>query len=107
MRREANIPLFLWIATALLVHLMSGGGAEQVARTVEGVREIGKFARSVQWRVQGQNATTEISLLEEPRAEDAEKPEEPKQAPESEKEPLDAAKEAKERELTERLPDKD
>ena len=31
MRSEPHIPLFLWVATALVAHALGGGGATEVA----------------------------------------------------------------------------
>ncbi len=35
MSREQNIPLVLWISTAIVTHIMGVGGADQIARTIE------------------------------------------------------------------------
>ena len=40
MSREQNVPLLLWISTAIIVHIASGGGAEQVARVIEDRSEL-------------------------------------------------------------------
>ena len=48
MRREANIPLFLWITTAVVVHLLWSGGADQGAKILEQRLDIQRFARAVQ-----------------------------------------------------------
>src|SRR3954470_13761052 len=65
MRREANIPLFLWITTAVVVHLLWSGGADQGAKVLDQRLDIQRFARSVQNHVRGVGAPVEISLLDE------------------------------------------
>jgi TonB C terminal len=52
MSREPNIPLLLWISTAMLAHLATGGGVDQVARLIEERSEIRSFARAVRERLQ-------------------------------------------------------
>lgn len=47
MTREHSIPLFLWIATALVVHAIGGGGAHEVAQVLEEKLDIQKFAHAV------------------------------------------------------------
>ncbi len=51
MRREASIPLFLWVATAALVHLLWGGGAEQGARLIDERLDVGRFAAGIRSHV--------------------------------------------------------
>src|SRR5688572_722696 len=51
MPRDASIPLFLWIATAVLAHLIWGGGADRAAQVIEDRLDVGRFAASVQRRV--------------------------------------------------------
>jgi hypothetical protein len=77
MRREANIPLFLWITTALVVHLLWSGGADQGAKVLEQRLDIQRFARSVQSHVRGVGMPLEVSLLddEKPLEKDVEKDE--------------------------------
>lgn len=103
MRREANIPLFLWITTAVVVHLLWSGGADQTAKLIEQRLDIQRFARSVQSHVRGANAPLEVALIDEEKPiekdelqDDPEKPEditEPKKKdaekddPEAEKKP--------------------
>jgi hypothetical protein len=65
MRREANIPLFLWITTAVVVHLLWSGGADQTAKIIEQRLEIQRFARSVQNHVRGVGAPVEVSFPDE------------------------------------------
>lgn len=103
MRREANIPLFLWITTAVVVHLLWSGGADQGAKILEQRLDIQRFARSVQNHVRGVGAPIEIALLDEQketekelekddpeRPEDLRAPEQPDSAkddPEAKKKP--------------------
>ena len=63
MRREANIPLFLWITTAVVVHLLWSGGADQTAKIIEQRLDIQRFARSVQNHVRGVGAPVEVELI--------------------------------------------
>jgi hypothetical protein len=50
--REQNIPLLLWISTAILAHIATGGGAEQIARVIEDRSELQFFARTIRGRMQ-------------------------------------------------------
>jgi len=65
MRREANIPLFLWITTAVVVHLLWSGGADQGAKILDQRLDIQRFARSVQSHVRGVGVPLEVSLLDD------------------------------------------
>jgi TonB family protein len=47
MRKEQHIPLFLWVATALVVHAVGGGGATEVVQRLEETLDIGSFASEV------------------------------------------------------------
>lgn len=87
MTRDSNIPLFLWVATALLAHLAWGGGASKLSRVFEETLDIKRFAASVQRQVRG-GGSVEVSLLDESQSEDtpAEKPE-PSQPKEEEQAP--------------------
>lgn len=64
MAREPNIPLFLWVAAAILVHLTWGGGAEQVAEVFEERADVRRFAASIQQHFR-QRLSVEISLFDE------------------------------------------
>src|SRR6188768_1542432 len=88
MRREANIPLFLWITTAVVIHLLWSGGADQTAKLIEQRLDIQRFARSVQNHVRGVGAPVEIALLpdEEKPTEKEEEQDDPDK-PEDLKEP--------------------
>jgi len=61
MSREQNVPLLLWISTAILAHIATGGGADQVARVLEDRSELQFFARSIRGRLQPP-ATIEIGF---------------------------------------------
>src|SRR4051812_24380310 len=76
MRREANIPLFLWITTAVVVHLLWSGGADQGAKVLDQRLDIQRFARNVQNHVRGVGVPVEVSLLDDEQKE-AEKDLEP------------------------------
>ncbi|HYJ09385.1 MAG TPA: hypothetical protein VEX18_10260 [Polyangiaceae bacterium] len=97
MRREASIPLFLWIATAILAHVIWGGGAEQGARLIDERLDIGRFAAGVRSHVRGsiappiEIAIEDDSAPEEAPAEDKppEPPEEDEATPEDERETPD------------------
>src|SRR5688572_1241873 len=65
MTREAQIPLFLWIATAVVAHALWGGGADRAAQVIEEKIEIREFAASVRRFVRGDAKTVEIALLDE------------------------------------------
>lgn len=78
MRREASIPLFLWIATAILAHVIWGGGADQAARVIDERLDVGRFAAGVRSHVRSAIAPPlEITI------DDDSAPEEPPPAPSS------------------------
>jgi hypothetical protein len=66
MARDANIPLFLWVATALLAHIMWGGGAGKVVEVLEDKHNVRRFALSVQRHVDLANKPLEVTLEEVP-----------------------------------------
>jgi hypothetical protein len=77
MTRDAQIPLFLWIATAVVAHAIWGGGADSVAKVIEERIEIRDFAASVRRFVRGENKPIEIALLDdqsEPKPPDPDAP---------------------------------
>ncbi len=93
MPRESQIPLFLWIATALLVHLLWGGGAEHAVEQIEQTLDIGRFARSVRQHVRFTRQTLEVTMQDDEKKLD-ESPSEPPEQPEVEpKQPEDQPKE--------------
>ncbi len=89
MPRESNIPLFLWIATAVLAHLIWGGGADRAARVIEERLDIKNFALNVKRHVRLSNKPIEVAILDDttkpPRPAAEEEPE-PENPPEDEKE---------------------
>jgi hypothetical protein len=66
MNREQQIPLFLWIATAVLVHLLWGGGAQQVSKIIDERLDVERFVRSVSSRVRLDHQAFEVTLEEQP-----------------------------------------
>lgn len=89
MTRDSNIPLFLWIATALLAHLAWGGGASKMSRALEETLDIKRFAQSVQRQVRS-GGTVEVALLDEsasPEQEPDEQADKPAPKPEEEQAP--------------------
>jgi len=109
MRREANIPLILWITTAVVVHLLWSGGADQTAKLIEQRLDIQRFARSVQNHVRGVGAPVEVALLDEEKPpekdteqDDPDKPEDikaPEQKKTAEKDDPEAEKKKPEQEV--------
>jgi hypothetical protein len=79
MSREPNIPLLLWISTAILAHLATGGGVDQVARLIEERSELRTFARSVRERLQPP-ATIELGFETEPAVSPPSEPQKPEDA---------------------------
>jgi hypothetical protein len=81
MSREAQIPLFLWVAAAVVAHLLWGGGADKAARVIEEKIEIREFAASVRRFVRGEGQPIEVALLDEenlPKEADPDAPEQPR-----------------------------
>src|SRR5262245_40716222 len=94
MSREAQIPLFLWVAAAVVAHLLWGGGADKVAKVIEEQIEIREFAASVRRFVRGEGKPVEVALLDDesqPKEADPDAPPEPDQAEpiEQDKKPAD------------------
>ena len=87
MRREANIPLFLWITTAVVVHLLWSGGADQTAKIIEQRLDIQRFARSVQNHVRGVGAPVEVALLDDEKPEEKDIEKEDPDKPDDAKDP--------------------
>lgn len=87
MRREANIPLFLWITTAVVVHLLWSGGADQGAKVLAQRLDIQRFARTVQNHVRGVGMPVEVALLDDEKEPEKDKPDDEKDKPDDEKEP--------------------
>jgi hypothetical protein len=64
MLRDSQIPLFLWLCTALLAHLVWGGGLDRTAKEIEETREVKRFALSVLRDVAARYEPQELALLE-------------------------------------------
>lgn len=97
MRREASIPLFLWAASAILAHLIWGGGADQAARLIEERLDVGRFAAGIRSHVKSSIAPPiEIALADEATPEDEAKPEEKEPDEDAEENVKDDADEAPE-----------
>jgi TonB-like protein len=64
MARDPNIPLFLWVAAAIVAHLTWGGGAEQVSEVFEERADVRRFAASVQQQLR-RRFSTEIALIDD------------------------------------------
>ncbi len=62
--REPHIPLFLWVATAALVHILWGGGADKVAAVFEDQTSLARLAASVRSHVYNKNQRLEVTLLD-------------------------------------------
>ncbi len=85
MRREQQIPLFLWVATALVAHALGGGGATKVAQQIEETMDIGSFASAVRAKAKFAGpveVTFEEAPPEEEDEEDAPEPDDTR-APET------------------------
>ncbi|MGC4093626.1 MAG: TonB C-terminal domain-containing protein [Polyangiaceae bacterium] len=101
MPRDAHIPLFLWLATALLVHLLSGGGMNRAADWMEERIEMRRFAEGVRSYMRTSNPV-EVALLDETQ---------PQPDPTEEPPPADAEKKPEKDDTSdaedekERLPD--
>ena len=65
MPRESNIPLFLWIATAVLAHLMWGGGADRASNLIQERLDIKRFAVNVKRHVRLTNKPIEVAILDD------------------------------------------
>lgn len=76
MKREPTIPLFLWIASALCLHALSGGGAHEVAQVLGEKFDVAAFAREARSLARLSSKPTEIDLepLIEETTPDAEAP---------------------------------
>ncbi len=65
MTREQSIPLFLWVATAIVAHAIGGGGATEVSRVLDEKHDITTFARSVRRQASLLGRPVEVALLDE------------------------------------------
>jgi hypothetical protein len=68
MLRDSHIPLFLWIATALLAHLLWGGGADKTAKKLEETDQIRDFASSVRDSLTFRITPMELALSDEAKS---------------------------------------
>jgi TonB family protein len=64
MAREPHIPLFLWIAMALLVHLTGGEGAQRAAQVLGERMDVQRFADAVRRQVKSTSRPVEVALLD-------------------------------------------
>src|SRR6187402_2648059 len=87
MRREANIPLFLWITTAVVVHLLWSGGADQGAKVLAQRLDIQNFARSVQSHVRGVGSPVEMTVVDEDKPDEKDVEKDELDPPKDEREP--------------------
>jgi hypothetical protein len=62
MLREPHVPILLWIATAVLVHMGTFGGAERVADWVDDGRQMYRFAARVLQGARAPDETIEVSF---------------------------------------------
>ena len=65
MGREQNTPIFAWIATAALIHILWGEGAERVVRLLESRQAVARLAERVRAHVSRTHAPVEVALLDE------------------------------------------
>jgi hypothetical protein len=65
MSRDAHIPIFLWVATAALVHILWGFEADNVATLIESRNNVRRFAESVRQHVRLENSTQEFEIVDE------------------------------------------
>ncbi len=65
MPREPHIPLFLWIATAFLVHITGYKGADRAAEVLGERLEVQRFADEVRRHVLSASRPMEVALVDE------------------------------------------
>ena len=106
MRREANIPLFLWITTAVVVHLLWSGGADQGAKILEQRLDIQRFARSVQNHVRGVGMPVEVALLDDEKDTEKDVEKDDPDKPDDVKAPEQQTAEKDDPEAKKKLPEK-
>ncbi len=70
MIREPHVPLFLWIATAILAHIMFAGGADRASSWIEQQLLVRQFAVSVQRQVALFARPVEVALLDDDQLRD-------------------------------------
>jgi outer membrane biosynthesis protein TonB len=91
MPRDSNIPLFLWIAAAIVAHLVWGGGADRVAHVLEEQLDLHRFALAVQRHVRMQDQPIQVALLDQtdkpkPKPPEVDKEQPPEKEPEKDPE---------------------
>ncbi len=86
MRPEQSIPLFLWVAAAVIAHAIFGGGAHEVGSVLSERIDVANFALQVSKKAKSGSRPTEITLFD-PEAPPEEEPEESE--PEEEAPPED------------------
>ncbi len=94
MPRDSNIPLFLWIATAILAHLAWGGGADRVAHVIQERTDMHLFALAVQRQARMQGQPIQVALLDETNKPKPKPPEAVKDQPQEKEAAKDPKKEA-------------
>lgn len=123
MRAEPSIPLFLWVAAALVVHAIGGGGASEVSRRWEETLGIRDFAEDVWQSARGKGASFEVSLYEaeqpaptesplpdpdsDPLPEEEEQPAESEEPPESRRDEVMVVDEKPRKEDQPKTPEKE
>ena len=65
MRREAHIPLFLWIAAAVVAHGIGGEGATTVVQRLEEAFDIQSFAKQVRRQASYAGPPVEVTLIDD------------------------------------------
>lgn len=60
MSRDATIPLAMWISVAILAHMAGGGGAVQVARSIEDRNEFRRMVHAIRDGLRTPDTTFEI-----------------------------------------------
>lgn len=65
MPREPTIPIFLWITTAILLHILGYGGSERVVTHVEARRSLQQFVGELLREAKSGPRELEIALLDQ------------------------------------------
>ncbi len=88
MLREPTIPIFLWIATAILLHIFGVGGSERIVSHVEARRDLLRFVGAVVREAKFGAQEIEVALLDvPPGATEEPAPDDPPEAPPPPEEP--------------------
>ncbi len=75
MGREQNIPIFLWVTTAILAHLAWAGGADRVSEKLEETLFIKRYTESVRFQAKSSMAPVEVAMLDEAALEELDRDE--------------------------------